>query len=229
MYQPTSKYFAHAQKYLPTEEHSGFLHLFDHIMRLAQLALQFEAAVALFDFSQDDRLPSRRDEESDEVYFTRRHDMQIKRAWIFIAARDAAITLDQFFKSLKGIGNYRTKCPTFYQRLDLGKIREVRRDFTKVFPHIEKIRNRVAHEVENLADPAKMEKHADGKLYMINSMIGRQFVNTIDRERVGYELSDAATNEIKETVAAIVSLFDEACASLLTEKERNFWGSVILP
>lgn len=177
---------------LPAAEYNHASHISNLLMILETQLVQFSAAAFLIEHcEQMDRLnwgkaPSR----SDRQWF---HGM-------FVAARDAAMTVYNFGWTLKtSIPDNLRRCPTFAKKADQELLRGARRDFEKNFKDHASLRHAVGHAAELMQNTDKFKKNAAGGGIVQCNLEYRSLVYTIDGKRVALPI----TNETLTTLDSI--------------------------
>jgi hypothetical protein len=197
---------------LPQGERSAGNEIQQSLRDLSSYASDFGAALRLFNESSN--------EDALAIITNTTND---GRARMQIAARDGAMTIWNFAKSLDGItGRVFAKCPMLSQHVDHRQLRSVRKLLRQTFPDFVSIRHSVAHAAELREDAEKhkieetvgeifptLHPHALGtvrtKVLIRNSLQGRSFRNTFDGRLCTYEVSTdtlASLNRIKEAAYA---------------------------
>jgi hypothetical protein len=197
---------------LPESERHAGNEIQQSLRELSSYASDFGAALRLFDESFNEYARA-----------TITNTTNDGRARMHIAARDGAMTIWNFAKTLEGVtGRVFTICPTLSQHVDHRQLRSARELLCQSFPHFALIRHSVAHAAEGKEETAKhkiegivgdafptLQAHTLGsvrtKILIRNSLQGRKFLNTVDGQLRAYEVSTdslASLNRIKEAAYA---------------------------
>ena len=150
------------------------------------------------------------------------------RRWMFIAARDGAVTLFNFDKALQTLGQLLRSCPALWAHAPPKPFKDARKIFDTAFPTVGDSRHAVAHAAEFV------HKHGDhavkgdvdvGKhirvespgsvgvsLYVSGSLFDDQFTSTVDGKLVSYHINAAS-------LASLVATLEAACKTVRTAKE----------
>src|SRR4051812_35353274 len=121
------------------------------LRNLSRYCRGFQIAMSLFDFSKAETVRFEADGIKPSLPF---------QEWMYLAGRDAAITIFHFGKAISIIR--RTifdNCPELAAKLDESEFQKVISFFKKRFPRWEGIRHTVAHAAEMALDPAEAPKH----------------------------------------------------------------------
>ncbi|MEH2569628.1 hypothetical protein [Bradyrhizobium sp. AZCC 2289] len=157
-------------------------------------------------------------------------------ARMYIAARDGAVTIWNFAKTLEGISRRVFKdCPTLARHVDRTQLRSANKLLRQLFPDYAPIRHSVAHAEELRENAAEhkvdgivgevfptLESHPLGALHteilVRNSLQGRTFRNTFEGQLRAYEISSdslGGLNKIKEATYAAFA----HCPTVTSEKQ----------
>lgn len=133
---------------------------------------EFGAAVQLFDFShamqRQFKMPVAPREFTDWVDFDE-HSRLRKEAqeqadvysrWLFIAARDGAITLYNLGRTMEGARAALKNCASLNQLIDHDALSKATKMFRQRFPRFEALRHMVAHDAEFSQTQKAREDHA---------------------------------------------------------------------
>jgi hypothetical protein len=203
----------------------------------------FGAAVQLFDFAlaQDNELrklmppPPNRECLSidDQLALSRQRQllrdelhpqMDVYNRWLFIAARDGAITIYNLGRSMEGIRASLKKCPSLNAIVDQEVLSESTRALRQRFPRFEGFRHMVAHAAEfsqtkdaraqhstiAAMDNGLIKKAEGGDVFMGPSLIGREFTCTFEGKVLSYEISLESFEHIKKATLMFMSAFRPA-------------------
>lgn len=149
---------------------------------------------------------------------------EIFALWSMVSARDGAMNVYHFGKSLHGAGHALAKCHSSKGKRDEKMLKNARRLFATSFPRNEAVRHAVGHSAE-LAYPDWHKNHSftgshSGKGFsvaqatnvMINPMLlGRTFTATFEGKILSYELSEKAL----EVLERVQTLYHDALGELL--------------
>lgn len=126
--------------------------------------------------------------------------------WMLIAARDGALAIYHFGKTLEAIKKSLPGFPTLNSEVDHNLIRKANADYRKRFPRYEAIRHVVAHSAEFSATQAKRELHANkGPLVaravgatkgirFSDSLIQRTYIVNFEGDAHSYEITHASAD-----------------------------------
>jgi hypothetical protein len=213
---------------LPPDEHADAFHIRSLLTQIAMSANDFQHALALFDHASAleahyQGMASQTLEPTDnieqfvariEAWRHLRQAEQAPRAWKFIAARDAAMTVYHFSVALKAI-RFGAKS-TLSAQVDHGLIRRSRRDFRMNFPNAERMRNAVAHSAELLKSRSDVERNTFRKQYVagaISFRSGGMMSNVLNDRTLTFSfmpkgLSEAQVVTLEISAQSVKSLCD---------------------
>ena len=197
---------------LPLSERRAGNEIQQSLHALSSYSNDFGAAVRLFDESFNDYA---------RATITNTTDDGLAR--MHIAARDGAVTIWNFAKTVEGIGRRVFKeCPTLARHVDRTQLRSANKLLRQSFPDFAPIRHSVTH-AEELREKAA-EHQIDGivgevfptlqahplgtvqtKILVRNSLQGCRFQNTFEGQLRAYEVSSdslVGLNKIKEAAYA---------------------------
>jgi hypothetical protein len=120
------------------------------------------------------------------------------RAWQRIAARDGAMTVFHFGKTLEGINASRRDLPTAFKMVNRNKQGAAIKLLRDQFPHWERLRHAVAHAGELWKDlPSFQETAGDRKTATFrNFLSGRKLTFSFQGKAVSYELNQASLDSL---------------------------------
>ena len=209
----------------------------------ARYGEDFGAAVQLFDFSlaQDNELrnlmppPPNMEGLSIEEHMALTRERQrlrdelhpqraIYTSWLFIAARDGAITIYNLGRSMEGIRASLKNCPSLNASVDQEALSESTRILRQRFPRFEGFRHMVAHAAEFSQTQEARDRHSTtaaidnglirkaegGDIFIGPSLMGREFTCTFEGKVLGYEISLESFEHIKKAALMFISAFRPA-------------------
>jgi hypothetical protein len=177
------------------------------VLSLESYAKNFGSALALFDHAET---------LIQESFKTNNNPTEESAfGWVFIAARDAAITVYHFCVSLDAIGAQVQFCPTVRSKFDFDALKTARKLFRSQFSAAEKIRHAVAHQAELLKSTAAMTRTRDGRsggrsstgILSIGNLLGRRYETTHDGEQISFEISKESLARLEGVVARVYGAF----------------------
>jgi len=186
---------------LPESETSAAYVLTRNIMSLNRQVEKFAAALAL-----------RRSCEGQTDQFP------ITLQWIFIAARDATMTIYHFAKTLEAIRGGCKNAPILQGRVDHERLKLAKKIFDARFPDFEALRHSVAHSAEktrsaesfamntfsgSLETPPILMKNSN--LYISEGLLGDKFTTTHEGEILSYDFNEV-TLEALQKIETMVSV-----------------------
>lgn len=174
----------------------------DHLQRLVRYAEDFSAALSLFNFCQQ-------------------FDHRLTGNWSFVAARDGAMTIYHTGKTMELTRAALKRTPTLEALTSTAPLSQAGKTYRQAFPTFEKVRHAVSHSSELFRDKESVARNAFSGSYddglvrienstnavVSNSLLGRNYTNTIDGKIVSYEVSEATKTKVYECVNTFVSAF----------------------
>lgn len=212
--------------HLDDAEAEEIRHLAGFAMALNCYSSDFYYSLVLFDFARMNsskyikNYPTASDcPTPEEERFIQ--EMDIFRAWSPLAARDGAMTLFHFSKTLDALKACVANCPSISRVVDHDEFRDIRRSFKKQFPDFEGVRHGVAHSGELLKDQKRRELNSvtgpialggglelsEGAQMMGGEIIiNRHFKKVYEGRLVSYELSPENWQFLEQLVDRIYAL-----------------------
>ena len=197
------------------DERDKAWHIEGHLSQLSRYSEDFFHAVALFDLAGANAQRVMSAQPASRVLF----DRFIQ--WQFIAARDGAMTIFHFAKSLDALKAAVSDCPPVGGHIDHDAFRAARRAFREGFRDFEPVRHAVAHSGELSKNSKSRAKNAfsgshsgpgieiknSTGVMISNQLAGRTFTNTYEGKIVSYDLSWENWATLDGIVASILGLF----------------------
>ena len=190
----------------PEREHSWILQ--SRLEDLDRYVRQFEAALNLFDISREQR-------RSEALGVQSGH-------WMFIAARDGAMTIYHFANTLQYIRSLLRSCPTIKALVNAPSLRKTTELFQTQFPHVKTMRHALAHSAELSRSPKHFKKNSfkgdyegfgvsikHSSVMMKDNLQDRNYVNTFNGEIVSYEVSSTTLNHLNAAKNSFYSSFGQ--------------------
>lgn len=177
--------------FIARNEIEGARHLQRSLRCLNDYVEEFSEALALFDFCQV---------QADAFTGGKLRDPEFSRirGWQRIAARDGAMTIFHFGKTLEGINSSRRYLPTVFASVDRQRQGEAIKFLREHFVHWERLRHAVAHAGEIWKDLPSFEETAGaGKRATVrNFLSGRKLTFSFQGNWVSYELSQTSLDAL---------------------------------
>lgn len=189
------------------------------LVGMASYVQHLEDAVALYDSCRATETKLQREHQAEGAlegvpspqYWARhRKIMQVSR-WHILAARDGAMSVYHFAKSMDGATNFRS-CRPLISLVDREGLRDARKYFSASFPSLVGIRHAVSHaaemtdSVESFAEHALKEgyegyghKFESGGSLVMNSLYNRTFLTMFEGRVLTYDLT-------QETLAKLIDI-----------------------
>lgn len=130
------------------------------------------------------------------------------RRWKFMAARDGAMTVFHFGKTLQAINDQVFPCGPILSLINENALRQAAKQFGKDHPRFEAVRHSIAHLAEFKANAAIMQEHAEGHIFLQERLDGRKFQFTFEGKIVEYELDYATIQKLEEVKLLAFSAFE---------------------
>jgi hypothetical protein len=215
--------------YVPEDEKDAARELQRQCAMLAHYTRQFAAAVSLFEnasawanqalttFYEDASFAHKPQPERESMH----SQGEMFAGWSQIAARDGALTIFHFGKTVDAMHGTIKRIPSLFATTNLDAVNPL---FRQHFPRFEAIRHAVGHEAEFINSPRKRAKHSTDQPFK-NAMIdapeetfisgmleGNIFTSTFEGKPLSYEVSrktlanlDAVKNAVYDAFEPIVS------------------------
>jgi hypothetical protein len=161
--------------------------------------------------------------------FARRSSNFDQLPWTAVAARDGAITVFNFGKSIEIIIANTSRCETLMGKIDHEQLRTAGRLLRQHFPRFEGIRHSITHMAEFHSSVAKIRSHrvtkhpqgdplidkvlSMGPLFPGGDLFGQTFIAAHDGKALSYELNSAS-------LAALRSIMDAAYRPFTPSKDH---------
>jgi hypothetical protein len=214
---------------LSNEESHHAWHLGNKLAELDSRTCDFEAAVRLLDFSEENEdklmlIVRQMLNDDRKAMFTPEHRELLRQerglgAWAFIALRDGTMTIYHFRSVLYALKGALSRCPTLAAGLPPDPIAAVIALFEQHFPQCIDARDAVAHSADTNFNLAKQHAHSMNSPSVSNFFVsgargaGRVYSHTRrirtkgeqEAHEISIEISDATLaklNEIKLTAYA---------------------------
>jgi len=198
------------------EERESLWHLEGFLRDLDSYAAKFYYAVALFDMASENLGRFLQDDRSKV-----QPSLERCRAWLTLAARDGAMTVFHFAKTLDAVKSGVAGSKNISATLDHTQFRSIRREFREHFPNFEPVRHAVAHSGELLKDEKRRSENTfsgsfDGPgllirdstdVFVSEMLVDRTFSNTFDGKIISYDLSWENWRVLDKIVSDLFFLF----------------------
>jgi hypothetical protein len=206
---------------LPKSERKSAWLIEQAVDDLNNFVKEFRSALALFDFctGQQQAIEQRR-----KANASRPNDPQFAEyfgGWRFVAARDGAMSIYHFGKTLEGIRANLGSCPAVRPWVDSSALRLAAKRFDNYFPQFVAMRHAVAHAGELTRGEKNFDKHSftgnytgpgievvdSAHMSIRNSLFGRTYTATFDGQVATYEISGTTLSHLGDIKEEIVSVF----------------------
>jgi len=184
------------------EEQEEILIAENHLDRLVKYAEDFSAALSLFNFCNQ-------------------FHHRLTGEWLFVAARDGAMTIYHIGKTMELTRAAIKRAPSLAAMVLEEPLSEAGKKYRTSFPTFEKMRHAVSHSSELFRDRDSHAKNSfsgsynDGyiaienshRVVVANSLLGRKYTNTIDGKIISYEISEPTKLIVYDCVNTFLSGF----------------------
>jgi hypothetical protein len=141
--------------------------------------------------------------------------------WQKMAARDGALTIYHFGKTIDAIWQSLPSCPALMTLVNESALRQASKEFRTNFPRYEAIRHVIGHTAEFSATPAQKEAHSikgpwesphvkifgGARTQFSGNLYDRTYYVTFEGEVHGYEISMTTGDRLRDTKAKIHNSF----------------------
>jgi hypothetical protein len=198
---------------MPEQERVSTWHLWDLLDDLNAFSADFEAGVRLLEHCRSLHFTALENDSTDE---------RLKFRWLFIPARDAALSLYHFGWVLTtSIPQALGRCPTVRGKLDPDAVKAIRREFQDRFPDYHSLRHAIGHAAELTQSRDSINKNAakggsNGSGFMRCNMRDNRLIYTINGKEVSVAISrtnaDALWDFTRRTIAEFTATVPSAPA-----------------
>jgi hypothetical protein len=171
---------------------------------LSSLIEQFRADLELFDYAEQNLFAwLGRDERIG------RENAPERRAWLFIASRDAAMTIWEFSEALKFIRRALEICTRLRTPAKDHALKAAIDRFGAAFPFAKDVRHATAHPVEQIATPEERKKNTlrGAGVLIQGGLVGRKFTHSKNGREVSFEISSATILTLETVKNAVFDVF----------------------
>ena len=127
--------------------------------------------------------------------------------WMFIAARDAGVTIYHFGVILDAIHKRIDTCLTLVPQLDRQALSRAAEAFAHRFPTQEAARNAISHAAELIESPPELRRNISGNLFVRNSLLGRKLTMTHRGKLLEVDISDVSLDHLTEILNLVFAAF----------------------
>jgi hypothetical protein len=174
----------------------------------------FEADVQLYEFSAEQNTKARLSFEGDPSDKNADATLELMDGWPVIAARDGALSIYHFRRTIDGIDETLARTPSLAGMVDAAARKSARKMFQAAFPDFTNVRDAVAHSGDKSRTKDKREEHAfrgewqnsqmaflhgDGtpiEVTLVDVLNNRQYSNTWEGRVISYEISLASLEKL---------------------------------
>jgi hypothetical protein len=130
--------------------------------------------------------------------------------WQFIAARDGAMAIYHFKKTMETIRGSVGVTPSLLEQVDTEKHKLASKFLDSYFPRLEKQRYLVAHSAETKIEPFAPNTTNERRpnVLILHSLAGRRYTSDYRGETFAYELSEASMVKLNNVKLRIFEGFD---------------------
>ncbi len=191
------------------KELEGILHIEHLLGNLQRFVENFGSAITLYEGS---KLASNTDSHSENNFVS---------GWIFVAARDGAMSLYHFSKTLDALRASFKNTPLLKNHVNHEMLRETSKEFHKFFNEIDKTRHAVAHAAELTKSLEDVEKNAirnydsggikieNSKVIIGDILMDDNFRTMIEGHLRGYSVNAQSLFHINEILTKIYHCFSK--------------------
>lgn len=176
---------------------------------LDSFVADFYAAIELFDYSEIHLKPGFENiPATPPPSPSMRPNFPMK--WEFIAARDGAMTIYHFKKTMKAIRGSVGAAPSLLEQVDTEKLKLASNLLDSYFPRADKLRDLVAHAAETTIKPFAPNTTNEQRpnVLVLHSLAGRRYTSDYRGETFSYELSEASMGKLNSVKLRIFEGFD---------------------
>ncbi|MBB5046440.1 hypothetical protein HNR60_001185 [Rhodopseudomonas rhenobacensis] len=199
---------------LPAAEQEEALALIFNLIQIHRLVDDFAAAVALLDYTEQleaqVKIVSPGSGEPTELA----RNLKTLNIWDEMAARDAAMTVFHFGKTVEAIRAASREIPTIKQNIEHARLRLATKRFRKEFPDFEMMRHAVGHRAEATSSLRSVKAHSAGGVFIFGSLERRTYTMTMKGDHHSLAIDHRTRLTLAEIARVVFSAFPEIEASL---------------
>lgn len=138
------------------------------------------------------------------------------RSWKFLAANECVMQLYHFKERIQKVKGFKIReCPSLSGTIEHAKLRQASKSLDDYFPHIEKLRDAVAHTASVDTNP---RKHApDGEFALVGFREDHRFSSPYQGKIYHLDLTLASLRRIEEVAEVFLSAFIPVASKLEQE------------
>lgn len=142
--------------------------------------------------------------------------------WLRVAARDGALNIYHFVKTIEGIERTLAKLPAMRERIEMKNFREARRVLRAAFPDLDLLRHAIAHAGEKSSDSHSFKRHSTSEerqdeffqigekarnIMIEGAIMGDRVTETYEGKVVSYRMSPESLSALADANKIIESTF----------------------
>ncbi len=211
----------------PEEDTRSATHINQLLVMLNYYVRCFEADVQLYEFSAEQIAQARTAFEKDPSDKMADEGLEILDGWPVVAARDGAMSIYHFGRTLDGLDETLAKAPNLAAKVDLALRKSARRTFKSAFRDFIGARHAVAHSGDKARTETQQGQHAlmrswaneqvsfrgPGDVVLIDVLNQRQYSNTWEGRVVSYKISIDSLRKLAEVRDEIYRAFSSLATS----------------
>lgn len=138
------------------------------------------------------------------------------RSWKFLAANECVMQLYHLKERIQKVKGFKLReCPSLSGAIEHAKLRQASKDLDDYFPHIDKLRDAVAHTASIDTNP---KKHApDGEFALVGFREDHRFSSPYQGNIYHLDLTLESLRKIEEVADTFLSAFMPAASKLEQE------------
>lgn len=155
-----------------------------------------------------------------EVGLAMREERDIGKRWLFVACRDAAMTMYHYGWTLAKIRGLLGQAPQTMAAVDPKALKHAEKDFIALNPLYIKLRHAVAHDAEAQVGPKSHENYTtrsignhfniegDGKIMLAGSLMGRTYAWTVEGDLIELPMVPATLHSLVDVTTRVYNALD---------------------
>ncbi|MGH6854255.1 MAG: hypothetical protein ACREDN_02425 [Aestuariivirga sp.] len=216
---------------LPKAERKSAAHIQMLLRQLGQYNREFAASVELFNHSIGQMAAAT------VSAIPRAPTWDWLDDWMHIAARDGAMTIFHFGRTVELTRAYLPKCPTVLSLIDQVALRESGKLLRVHFPHFEAVRHSVGHAAELMGTEKNRDSNSVSgpydvlpnlrlgdhrtKVLLRNTLKGNRLLNTFKGKTCEYEISARTIKKLSDVRLAFYSAFLDVEKETLSRSPKS--------
>ncbi len=192
---------------LPAAQQQAALVLTFNLVRISGYANNFCAAVSLLEFTEIECNKLNQAVPKSSITIEIARILGTLELWAEMGARDAAMTIFHFSKTLDAIRACLKDLPSVNGDVEHNKLREAAKRFRSEFPNAEKARHGVAHQAEITASLDSIKANSVAGNLVFGALKGRIYTVTNEGKHHSLSITKQSHYKLVEIVDSVFKAF----------------------